>query len=481
MAIASGTCGTCSWTIADNGAMTIGAGTLHAPWLTGIMNCGWPWGDHVKDIKSCTIATGVIVGKQEALMGGYTDYYVTSNMFYGCSEMTSLTFQGTFNTVNVTDMSGMFFGCSSLTSLDLSPMNTSKVKDMGIMFSGCTLLTSVTFGPLFSTSALTDSQGLGFVGYDFPTVKNQTGSLIVTSDTDFRALSPAQHAGTWTRSAAGVAFKVSADGRQGFQGGVGVSFGIELPLYQYKKGAIDLDLGASIGAMYNNFNLFTLNGANSAYVNNGKGWAVIPMLSELRATFAWRTRSVRDRYLKDDPEIPRFRDALNSIRGDFASVDKKTFDESRTQKEARELAKSDSLYRTAFINWVNENVEDQKGRVQYYNVTPEHEEQLKKEIDKLGQKSIADFEKVIKAKADEADKAARDKAREEAKAAAEKEKAEKAAEKEAEKAAKQAEKEAAEKAKAEAKEAEKAAKEAEKAAKAQAKEQAQEQTEATNE
>lgn len=265
------------------------------------------------------------------------------------------------------------------------------------------------------------------------------------------------------------AFKVSADGRQGFQGGAGISFGIELPLYQYKKGAIDLDLGASIGAMYNNFNLFTLNGANSAYVNNGKGWAVLPMLSELRATFAWRTRSVRDRYLKDDPEIPRFRDALNSIRGDFASVDKKTFDESRTQKEARELAKSDSLYRTAFINWVNENVEDQKGRVQYYNVTPEHEEQLKKEIDKLGQKSIADFEKVIKAKADEADKAARDKAREEAKAAAEKEKAEKAAEKEAEKAAKQAEKEAAEKAKAEAKEAEKAAKEAEKAAKAQAK------------
>lgn len=229
MAIASGTCGTCSWTIADNGAMTIGAGTLHAPWLTGIMNCGWPWGDHVKDIKSCTIATGVIVGKQEALMGGYTDYYVTSNMFYGCSEMTSLTFQGTFNTVNVTDMSGMFFGCSSLTSLDLSPMNTSKVKDMGIMFSGCTLLTSVTFGPLFSTSALTDSQGLGFVGYDFPTVKNQTGSLIVTSDTDFRALSPAQHAGTWTRSAAGVTFKVSAvrtDGGQADEDGEDVTISI---------------------------------------------------------------------------------------------------------------------------------------------------------------------------------------------------------------------------------------------------------------
>lgn len=254
------------------------------------------------------------------------------------------------------------------------------------------------------------------------------------------------------------AFKVSTNGHQGFQGGVGVSFGIELPLYQYKKGAIDLDLGASIGAMYANFNLFTLNGANSAYVNNGKGWGVIPMLSELRATFTWRTRSVRDRYLKDDPEIPRFRDALNSIRGDFASVDKKTFDESRTQREARELAKSDSLYREAFVKWVQENVDDQKSRVQYYNVTPEHEEQLKKEIEKLGQKAINDLEKDLKAKANEAANAARAAQREADKEAADKEKAEKAAareaekaQKEAEKAAKQAEKEAAEKAKAEAK------------------------------
>lgn len=266
------------------------------------------------------------------------------------------------------------------------------------------------------------------------------------------------------------AFKVSTNGHQGFQGGVGVSYGIEMPLYQYKKGAIDLDIGASIGAMYANFNLFTLNGANSAYVNNGKGWGVIPMLSEVRATFIWRTHSVRDKYLRDDPELPRFRDALASIRGDFASVDKKTFDESRTQREARELAKSDSLYREAFVKWVQENVDDQKGRVQYYNVTPDHEEQLKKEIDKLGQKAINDLEKEMRAKANEAASAARAAQREADKEAAEKEKAEKAAARAAEKeaaekekaekaAAKQAEKEAAEKAKAEAKAAKANAKE----------------------
>jgi hypothetical protein len=291
------------------------------------------------------------------------------------------------------------------------------------------------------------------------------------------------------------AFKVSTNGHQGFQGGVGISYGIEMPLYQYKKGAIDLDIGASIGAMYSNFNLFTLNGANTAYVNNGKGWAVIPMLSEVRATFIWRTRSVREKYLKDDPEIPRFREAMAIARSNFASVDKSHFDESRTKKEAAALAKSDSLYRAAFVVWVNEQVEYQKGQVQYNNITPDHEEQVKKEIDRMGQKAISELDKVMRAKANEAasaaraaqreaDKAAAAKEKEEKaaakaaeKEAAEKEKAEKAAAKEADKgvtdnkadkaAAKAAEKEAAEKAKAEkaaAKAAEKAAKQAEKEA-----------------
>lgn len=210
MAIATGKCGTCTWIIADNGAMTIGAGTLKAPWLTGIMSCGWPWGDHVKDIRSCSIATGVVVGDSELFMGGEGGPPNLSNMFYGCSEMKSFTLQGTFDTSKVVDMSGMFFGCSSLTSLNLSPMNTNRAQDMGIMFAGCSLLTSVTFGPLFNTLSLTDTMGLGFVGYDFPSVKNQTGSLIVTSEADFRALTPAQHAGTWTRNASGMTFRVSA-------------------------------------------------------------------------------------------------------------------------------------------------------------------------------------------------------------------------------------------------------------------------------
>lgn len=252
MAIATGKCGTCTWTIADNGAMTIGAGTLHAPWLPGIMSCGWPWGDHVKDIKSCTIASGVVVGKQNAFMGDYMDTSSTAYMFYGCSEMKSLTFQGTFNTADVSDMSAMFYGCASLTSLDLSAFDTRKVTDMGIMFSGCSLLTSVTFGALFDTSALTDnSSGLSFVGYGFPSVTGQSNNIIVTSDRDFRALTKEQHQGKWSRSASGVTFLVTAirsDGGQADEDGEDVMISVtwltgasttERTIRVYKKMATD--------------------------------------------------------------------------------------------------------------------------------------------------------------------------------------------------------------------------------------------------
>lgn len=46
-------------------------------------------------------------------------------MFDGCSKLTSLDLK-TFNTANVTNMSGMFNRCESLTSLDLSMFNTEK-------------------------------------------------------------------------------------------------------------------------------------------------------------------------------------------------------------------------------------------------------------------------------------------------------------------------------------------------------------------
>lgn len=72
----------------------------------------------------------------------------TSNMYDGCSSLTSVPL---FNTAAVTSMSSMFVNCSSLITVPL--FNTASVTTMGNMFQGCKSLIRV---PLFNTSAATN-------------------------------------------------------------------------------------------------------------------------------------------------------------------------------------------------------------------------------------------------------------------------------------------------------------------------------------
>ena len=76
----------------------------------------------------------------------YKDYIQSctdlSNMFYSCSNLTSLDLSW-LDTSNVTDMEGMFRFCHKLTSLDLSNFDTSKVISMDYMVNGCSNLTSL--------------------------------------------------------------------------------------------------------------------------------------------------------------------------------------------------------------------------------------------------------------------------------------------------------------------------------------------------
>ena len=98
-----------------------------------------------------------------------------SNMFEGCSSLTSLNLSN-FNTNNVQNMKDIFYGCSSLTSLNLSNFNTNNniIKDMSYMFSNLKRLTSLDlsnfntnnvqnmnhmfYGCSFSTSLTTNNQ-----------------------------------------------------------------------------------------------------------------------------------------------------------------------------------------------------------------------------------------------------------------------------------------------------------------------------------
>lgn len=253
--------------------------------------------------------------------------------------------------------------------------------------------------------------------------------------------------------------KPGSMGRQGWQAGAGISYGIEMPLYQYKTGAIDLELGASAGVTVATYNYYELTEGNTSYQLTGEAFMVLPMITELRAVLSWRKHSVKDKYQVSDPEIPRFRGALGDMRSSMAKTTKKAFDEAALKAERKRYAESDSLYRAAFVAWVEGDMASEKAKLEFANITPEHQKQIADEIDRLGKQAIRDFDAELRkkhqaekkeqnAKAAEAKKAEKAKQAEEKKAEAEVKKAAKEAEKAAAKEAKEAKAQEAKEAKA---------------------------------
>ena len=79
-----------------------------------------------------------------------------SGMFMGCSALEDIEVSS-FNTANVDDMSAMFARCTSLKTLDLSYFNTAKLKITGNMFGGCLALETIYVSDLFVTNNIETS------------------------------------------------------------------------------------------------------------------------------------------------------------------------------------------------------------------------------------------------------------------------------------------------------------------------------------
>ena len=140
----SGICGSCLWSVDDEGVLVIAP----AEGREGVLD-SWsseaPWSGCAGIIRSVRI---------EGSVKAKTCYC----MFYGCSSLASLDLSG-LDTSSVTSMRRMFCGCSSLASLDLSGFDTSSVWSMYLMFSGCSSLTSLDL-PGFDTSSVRDMLGM---------------------------------------------------------------------------------------------------------------------------------------------------------------------------------------------------------------------------------------------------------------------------------------------------------------------------------
>lgn len=112
-----------------------------APWYSDI----WTDKSHVIDVWELSDRANVKIDDKVTSM---------EEMFYNCSNLTSLDLFTYFNTSKVTNMRGMFHNCYNLAALDLSSFNTSKVTNMNCMFANCPGLISLDLSS-FNTSNVT--------------------------------------------------------------------------------------------------------------------------------------------------------------------------------------------------------------------------------------------------------------------------------------------------------------------------------------
>lgn len=267
MAIASGTQGTCSWNIDDNGKLTIkptsgSSGDLQFDNPIALDYNPYPWGAYASRITSVVLSGSI--------SNTPTLYFSVDNnfqsMFSYCTKLTSVSGLGSIT--GAVYLQEMFRYCVSLKSIDISALDVTNVKDMhwmfansgltsitgikstnqlidaGSMFEGCSSLTSLDITQLNTTncfsSQLADGIGSIFartpllstikIGNNFyikpysqyapdayktasasymGSAKNLTNGIIVTSDEAFSELTNAQRAGTWQRNVS-FTYSVSA-------------------------------------------------------------------------------------------------------------------------------------------------------------------------------------------------------------------------------------------------------------------------------
>nr|WP_249641457.1 MULTISPECIES: MucBP domain-containing protein [unclassified Enterococcus] len=143
--IASGTFGSCPWTIDDSGSLIIQGGSLPNTILSS------PWKQYSELITSIEIIGTVKAGSYiNYLFDGLSkvttiqnlnniDTSLTTRMMYvfrNCSALQQVDLSG-WDTSNTTTFTSMFNGCSSITSLDLSSFETGQTSSYYQMFNNC--------------------------------------------------------------------------------------------------------------------------------------------------------------------------------------------------------------------------------------------------------------------------------------------------------------------------------------------------------
>lgn len=209
------------------------------------------------------------------------------------------------------------------------------------------------------------------------------------------------------------AFKLGRKGYQGNAFGIGLSAGYSIPMYEYRNGAVDVELGFSAGLQVCTRDLFVHNPNGYFYTKVEEGSKPLhltpfPVVSDVRVAFVWRHKSIKDK-VKEDADRNRVKRYFNTIVGDYNYNDftKASYDEylenTKSGRERRDIMASDSLYRAGF----EARLDEQEAALRSYlpnafpgefksdsrvlQIVNGYESQLEKLIIRRKKKAMADF------------------------------------------------------------------------------------------
>ena len=105
-------------------------------------------------------------------------------------------------------------------------------------------------------------------------------------------------------------FKLSSKGIRGASNGAGISAGYVIPMYEYGKGAVDMELGLSLGVQACKKDVFVHDPERYCYTRideecTPRHMTPFPVLSEVRVAFVWRKESIRHQVIIDVEKAQR--------------------------------------------------------------------------------------------------------------------------------------------------------------------------------
>lgn len=197
---------------------------------------------------------------------------------------------------------------------------------------------------------------------------------------------------------ANYAFKFSPEGIQGYAIGLGATVGYGIPLYQYKKFAIDLELGASLGFVMTKYDKFAHNSEGYYYYpteQKNLHFVPFPVVSELKVAFAIRPVSIKDKYKGEDPAKIEYRRKMDDISTNFKSSSKEEFDFRQDPDQLRRYAANDSLYIADFTANLDETYNNAVSDVENSTISKEYKKKALARVKAIRKETLDAFMSVI--------------------------------------------------------------------------------------